>query len=281
MGNVFLVKFKIIIGVLKMPPSYKLKVIVLGPSKSGKEYFFNKCDQILDIFSESYYLTIGVSIKTAEYLHENNEILHFSIWDINTSERFHFIYHAFFRGASGCLLFFDVLNFNQSSELVHWIDIIRNHVGFIPLFLVGTTSANLTDDVDCEEINSFVETNHLDGFFLMPSQTNLIFERFARAIYENIILNPKKKEFQNILTSEERKMYEKFLKFFKNCPVCGGKNHRVYLRNLYFNRSPLLKNLKKRLMSLMEESKNFDKIYYNKINIGIPCCSCFSKFFTK
>jgi len=39
--------------------------------------------------------------------------------------------------------------------------------------------------------------------------------------------------------------------------------------------------LRERLIELMDASKDFDTLYYNKIRLGIPCCSCFKKQFDK
>jgi len=81
----------------------------------------------------------------------------------------------------------------------------------------------------------------------------------------------------SILLPENNNDFENFMKVFSVCPVCGRKNHYSYLRKFYFNRSYESLKIKDSLMKLLESSKDFDATYYNRINIGIPCCKCFKK----
>jgi len=75
-------------------------------------------------------MTVGVDIKTAECVYENDLYVTMSIWDISSSPRFQYIYPTLFRGAAGCLIFFDNMNSNmnsnQLSNLEYWINMIRN-----------------------------------------------------------------------------------------------------------------------------------------------------------
>ena len=81
------------------------------------------------------------------------------------------------------------------------------------------------------------------------------------------------------LSQEEKKLFHNYLDYFARCPVCNRRNHNSYLKNFYFDDSIKKKDLKERLLRLMDESKDFADIYYNKILFGIPCCDCFKKFF--
>ncbi len=83
------------------------------------------------------------------------------------------------------------------------------------------------------------------------------------------------------LSDEEKEIIKKFLEYFSICPICKEKNHEYYLQKFYFDSAPDKILLKERLLKLIEESKNFEDIYYNKIRVGIPCCKCFSQFFEK
>jgi glutaredoxin-related protein len=101
-------------------------------------------------------------------------------------------------------------------------------------------------------------------------------ERLRRLMNGDVIEND---ENYIALPPEEKKVFHKFLEYFSTCPICKGKNHEAYLKTFYFNNGSDKKTLKKRLLKLMDESKDFDDVYYNKILLGIPCCDCFKKFF--
>ena len=101
-------------------------------------------------------------------------------------------------------------------------------------------------------------------------------ERLRRLMNGDVIEND---ENYLALTPEEKMVFHEFLEYFSICPVCKKKNHKAYLKTFYFHNSPDKKNLKKRLLKLIAESKDYDNIYYNKIFVGIPCCDCFKKYF--
>ena len=81
------------------------------------------------------------------------------------------------------------------------------------------------------------------------------------------------------LSEEERAILNQFINFFSTCPICRRKNHRSALKKFYFDTDPFKVKFKDRLLELMEESYDFDNIFFNKILIGIPCCDCYGEFF--
>src|SRR5271157_196929 len=89
-------------------------------------------------------------------------------------------------------------------------------------------------------------------------------------------------ELAEKLSPEERKTYERFMKLFSRCPVCGEQNHDTYLQDFYFRTEPEKIALRDRLVRLIEKTTDFDQVYSNgKLAIGIPCCNCFKKIFSK
>lgn len=263
-----------------MSPLYKGKLIVLGQSNSGKDYFFKNNSQISASFFPNSYLTIGVSIYTAHYSNTNDSLT-LGVWNINTGERHRFMYSTFLRGASGCLIFVDLLDerYDFNSRINNWLNLIRIYVGNIPIFLVAKTSDSLTIDLD--EINDIIQSTNLAGFFLIPSQLDLIFNVVGDRLIEIFRERPSITLCEEKFNSKERKIYQKFLNFFQYCPVCRNKNHENYLKSFYLSENPDLVKLRDSLLDLINISSNFDKIYLNKINMGIPCCSCYEKIFPK
>ena len=265
-----------------MACSFKSKIIVLGPSSIGKEFFFNQNSQISNLGYEKSFWSVGVSIKTAsisvDTLNNEQDYLTMSIWEVNLNEKFNVIYTTFFRGALGCLFFFDITKFKTFNTLNFYLNDIREAAGNIPIYLVGYSndSNNL---VNFEEINHFVERNYLDGFFLIPNQIDSILKELGRKIIGNLKIRSSIEKLNFKLRSYENSQLERFMKFFSICPICKKNNHQTNLKTFYYSKNPNSIELKNKLLTLMKKSKDFDISYLNKISLGIPCCSCFKSLF--
>jgi hypothetical protein len=78
----------------------------------------------------------------------------------------------------------------------------------------------------------------------------------------------------NAMTEDEKELFKRFIHYYSYCPICNQKNHIINLKKLYFNEDQeLITSLK-----IFMENKNQRTRKYN-ILFGIPCCTCFKKFF--
>ena len=267
-----------------MPASYKLKVVAIGGRNSGKSCFFENFVDKYNTFYDRSYNSVGVSIKIKCFSREeaidlNNITL--AIWSINPEERFKFLYSTFFRGATGGLLFFNMANENCLNNLIHWIGIVRNLTEYIPIILVGYES-DLYNKVSIDEIREFVEEHEIEEFFLFSKKSDnksLILNHLARNVLENIGSESAIIKLKSKLSTEERELYEDFMSFFCSCPICHKKNHQSYLNRFYFSKNQKVSNLKDMVLKLMKKSSKLGKNKFKMINVGIPCCECFSKIF--
>ena len=125
---------------------------------------------------------------------------------------------------------------------------------------------HLSDDITCP-----------NGSFGSLRDAMLIeLERLRRIMNGDVIEDDKN---FIALSEEEKAIFRQFLEYFSTCPICKKSNHKSYLKTFYFSDNLDKKILKKRLLKLIEESKEYDDVYYNKISFGIPCCNCFKKVF--
>jgi small GTP-binding protein len=100
-----------------------LKILVIGESAVGKSclllrYTDNK-------FQESFMTTIGVDFKT-KYIDIEGVQVKLQIWDTAGQEKFRSITKAYYRGAHGILVVFDVSRRDTFSQTRMWIDSIRD-----------------------------------------------------------------------------------------------------------------------------------------------------------
>jgi len=268
-----------------LPSSYKSKVIAVGSHSSVKDAFFKSCEHVFSSCCDTSYWTIGLSIKVVEYSNDDEDSIAIALWDINSGERFQFLFPNFIRGASGCLLFLDYTNDQLINDLNNWLNLIRENTDSdIPIFVVGS-SIDLKNRGDYEDILNFVEYNNLDGFYLISTKTrsrdSIILNHISRKVLENIKLRPSNFSLENDLKADRSSQFQEFINFFSFCPLCGKENHKSYLSKFYFSQNSNSRILKENLLLLMNKSKRFEQIYENEIKVGIPCCSCFEKLFSE
>ena len=259
-----------------MSSSFKIKVIAAG-WEPAKKHFFQKCSRDLNSFFNGTYVTVGVDIKTASYSNEYDDCLTMSIWDINSSGRFHFIYPTFFKGAATCLLFYDI-SIPQSVEQLN--DLMQLFARNIPIFIIAYKS-HIKDPINFEEINDFVEANDITGFYLISVRkvfrTPQVFDDIVTRISEYIFYHRAEKPK---MSDKEKSLYERFISAFSRCPICLVKNHKSNLNRIFFSKDSRTKKLKENLIHILNYSENFNDNYLNNIKIGIPCCSCHNKIFS-
>ncbi|MHA1872452.1 MAG: hypothetical protein ACTSXF_16050, partial [Promethearchaeota archaeon] len=81
------------------------------------------------------------------------------------------------------------------------------------------------------------------------------------------------------LSEEERQRYDYFISHFSKCIICGSENEESYLRRFFFSRNKRKQRLKAQLFHLIDLKEEYPE-YFKSFKIGIPCCSCYKKFFS-
>ena len=266
----------------KMPGSYKLKMVVGGSSGSGKTSFLLGNTQIDPEFNH-----LGVSFKPIECVINEVDSYKFIVWDLKVKERFGFLYPIFCKGASAAFICFDTSNHKSFKEIAYWVEIFRNNEKDIevkiPIILIGTKTDLNHQEVLEEEVNDLIKKYDLEGVFY-TSIYDIDNKEKKEAIFKCLIEKIEPFCHVNdcsIFIPKEDESFKKFVKQFATCPICKRNNHFQSLKNFYFSREPTVVKLREHVLELISKSMNFDDIYYNKISVGIPCCSCFEKHFSK
>jgi small GTP-binding protein len=88
-------------------------------------------------FDGEYLMTIGVEFGTKVCMIQQNE-LRLQLWDTAGQERFRFLQPAYYRGAHGALLVYDVTRMESFKNIPSWMGDLVNTIGnSIPTILVG------------------------------------------------------------------------------------------------------------------------------------------------
>jgi len=111
------------------------KIMMLGDASVDKTSLTIR--YISGFFLDDLKLTIGVDFysKTTTF---HGKKVKLQIWDFGGEERFRFLLHQYCKGANAAFFLYDITNRLSLDHLPDWTQIIREHTGDIPIFLVGT-----------------------------------------------------------------------------------------------------------------------------------------------
>ena len=165
------------------------KLILIGDSYVGKSNILLK--YLKNQFNENSKTTIGVEFGTKNII-INNKRIKIQIWDTAGQERYRSITSAYYKGAKGALIVYDITRKNTFDNIDKWItDLKLNGDKDICIIILG----NKSDLIDKREINkndgikkaemyktAFLETSALNGDNISKAFDELI---------EQIVINNK------------------------------------------------------------------------------------------
>uniref|UniRef100_A0A7C8ZHC3 Uncharacterized protein n=1 Tax=Opuntia streptacantha TaxID=393608 RepID=A0A7C8ZHC3_OPUST len=145
---------------------YVFKVVLIGDSAVGKSQILARFAR--DEFSLDSKATIGVEFQTRTLVIEHKSVKA-QIWDTAGQERYRAVTSAYYRGAVGALLVYDITKRQTFEHIPRWLEELRGHADKnIVIMLVGN-KIDLEDEreVATEDAKEFAEKEGL--FFLETS----------------------------------------------------------------------------------------------------------------
>lgn len=99
--------------------NYLFKIVVIGDSGVGKT---NLVGQFVDdVFRNDEKPTVGVEFSS-KVIEMNGHDIRCQIWDTAGQERFRAVTKAYYNGAVGALVVFDITNSKSFENITKWID---------------------------------------------------------------------------------------------------------------------------------------------------------------
>ena len=202
------------------------KIVLIGDSSVGKTNILSK--YLSNEFDPDSKATVGVEFGTKNFKIENN-IVKVQIWDTAGQERYRSITNAYYKGAKGSLLVYDITNQKTFESLDKWIsDLKTNSDENISIVLLGNKSDLESDrKVSTEQGRekaefyklAFMETSALNGNNIEKAFNELITDVYKNHhdLFEKqakVLVNDKGIELEKIDENEEKVQNEK-----KGC--CG------------------------------------------------------------
>ena len=164
---------------------YLFKVVLIGDSGVGKSNLLSRFTR--NEFNLESKSTIGVEFATKSIQAEGKTIKA-QIWDTAGQERYRAITSAYYRGAVGALLVYDISKHSTFENVERWLKELRDHAeANIVVMLVGNKSdlkpqrAVPTEEAMAmaEQHNlAFIETSALDA-----SGVDIAFQNILTEIY--------------------------------------------------------------------------------------------------
>jgi small GTP-binding protein len=139
---------------------YLFKVVLIGDSGVGKSNLLSRFTR--NDFNLESKSTIGVEFATRS-VRIDGKTIKAQIWDTAGQERYRAITSAYYRGAVGALLVYDITKHPSYENVERWLKELRDHADMsIVIMLVGNKSdLRHLRAVPADEARSFAERNSL------------------------------------------------------------------------------------------------------------------------
>ncbi|KAF6206994.1 hypothetical protein GE061_018231 [Apolygus lucorum] len=160
------------------------KVLVLGDSNVGKTCIVHRyCDET---YYDTYISTIGIDFKQ-KIISVDGTPIKMQIWDTAGQERFRTLTTAYYRGAMGILLMYDVTSLESFNNLTYWLkNIEENASPYVVKVLAGNKCDAATKRVVDTEMGQKIAENYDIPFYEVSCKQDInietIFLTLARLI---------------------------------------------------------------------------------------------------
>jgi Ras-related protein Rab-11A len=167
---------------------YLYKFVITGDSGIGKTQLISRYSRdIYDVNSKS---TIGVEF-CSKLLTIDNLIIKLQLWDTAGQERYRAISGAYYRGAVGVLICFDITNYKSFQNVEKWLKECKDHNSDADIVLIGTKCD--LEHIRCisyNEANSYAKSKNLEYYetsALNNTGINNMFKDFVFAVHNKKI----------------------------------------------------------------------------------------------
>ncbi|CAD8183022.1 unnamed protein product [Paramecium octaurelia] len=202
---------------------YLFKIVLIGDSGVGKTNILKRF--INNEFSLESKPTIGVEFATKTFQQQGKSVK-CQIWDTAGQERFRAITNAYYRGAVGAFICYDVTREITFQNTEKWLSELKEHAdGNIVIIMIG----NKIDAVDQRVVRTeealeycqshqigFIETSALDGTNIDNAFNNIVANIFNTIGFKSIKKVPQMATEQ-VLLEKPKDLQSKSKKSSEGC----------------------------------------------------------------
>ena len=186
---------------------YTFKIVMIGDSGVGKSCILLRFAD--DKFNENFYATIGVDFRFKNItvdnksvklqIVSNNILINFSLqWDTAGQERFKTITSAYYRGAHGIIVVYDVTDKKSFGHIKDWLEDINKYTDNNPIKLIVGNKCDLSNEKQVTEEDKqllkkqtgidIIETSAKNSFKIteaMEMITKKLMEKNSQSLHGN------------------------------------------------------------------------------------------------
>lgn len=178
---------------------YLFKVVIIGDSAVGKSNLLSRYSR--NEFNMNSKATIGVEFQTQSMEIDGKEVKA-QIWDTAGQERFRAVTSAYYRGAVGALIVYDITRRTTFDSVARWLDELNTHSDTTMARILIGNKLDLQNirAVSVEEGKNLAEAEEM--FFM---ETSALDSRNVKAAFEMIIQDIYNKVSRKVLNSDSHK----------------------------------------------------------------------------
>ena len=200
--------------------NYLFKTLILGDSFVGKTNMLKRF--LHDEFDINTKETVGVEFGSKNFIMEGNDIVKAQIWDTAGQERYRSVTKAYYKGAKGALLVYDISRKSTFENIDNWLlDLKTNGDKNILIILIGNKADLLEKrEVSIEEAQTkaeqyniaFLETSAKTGDNIAKAFTELVTQVYNTNIstqQNNFEIEENNSDGVNLVNKSEEKTKKK------------------------------------------------------------------------
>ncbi|XP_021117050.1 ras-related protein Rab-3C isoform X4 [Heterocephalus glaber] len=152
---------------------YMFKLLIIGNSSVGKTSFlFRYAD---DSFTSAFVSTVGIDFKV-KTVFKNEKRIKLQIWDTAGQERYRTITTAYYRGAMGFILMYDITNEESFNAVQDWSTQIKTYSWDNAQVILVGNKCDMEDErvISTERgqhLGEQLEQENVEGLLAKKSQT--------------------------------------------------------------------------------------------------------------
>lgn len=177
---------------------YLFKIVMVGDSDVGKTALLIQYTEQRYIPSITATTAIDFKVKNTKV---ESKVVKQQIWDTAGPDRFASITGAYYRGAHGILLCFDVSDRNSFNNINKWLERIEKQAPVTPLILLVGTKCDIEEkrQVSSQEAEELViklyeKNNNILGYMETSAKGNIdvadVFQYITDAVYQQKFQQP-------------------------------------------------------------------------------------------
>ena len=172
------------------------KILILGDSGVGKSSLFLRYTK--NEFNQDMRSTIGVEFGL-KFLKIENFQLKIQIWDTAGMERYRSITNAYYKGAKGVIIVYDICRKKSFENVDNWIEDFKSKADEDAVILLIGNKSDLNEqrEVSIEEAEIKAQKNKY-GFMETSAKDNNNVEKAFETLFEEIVKIYKDKNEGNI-----------------------------------------------------------------------------------